>query len=200
MKSLLLTLSTLFALLFSLNTVGGSTPQALLDGQVITPNPDVQPNSMFQGKSVDAWVESYLRWLLEGSAIPNKKIDFLPIMNEEGQGSGNIFEIEVKPGTALVLPIALWVGFEGDPELGVNAFAGSVTLDGQPIAEPNEDYYVGPTYVDPPIADVILFYEGLAVVIKPLLPGDHTINLYSSVSYHGAVDEFTNTWNITVTP
>jgi len=190
-------------LLFSLNTLGGSTPQALLDGQVITPNPDVQPNSNFQGKSVDAWVESYLRWLLEGSAIPNKKLDFLPIIGENG-GSGNVFEIEVKPGTALVLPIALWAGFEGDPELGVDAFTGAVTLDGQPIAVPNEDYYVGPTYVDPPIADVVLFYEGLAVVIKPLLPGNHTIDLYSSVTYEfegsQVTDEFTNTWNITVTP
>ena len=113
--------------------------------------------------------------------------------------SVNSFSIKVKTGTAFVLPIALWLGFEGDPVLEPSDFFGAVTLDGQPIAEPNIDYLVGPTPVDPPLFGVVTFYQGLGVVIKPLTPGAHTIELFATVNTPEGLAEFTNTWNINVT-
>lgn len=205
MKKLVLTIGTLFVFLFSVHTLGGVTLGDLGPG-VTTPNPVAQPNSKAHGRSLDAWVEAYVRSLLEGAAVPKENVTFLPIFGP--LPSDNIFEVEVKPGTALVLPIALWLGFPGDPVLGVSNFSGAVTLDGLPIAVPNEDYYVGPTNLDPPIIlgeDTVAFYEGLAVVIKPLTPGEHTILLYSTITIPlpddtNFVAEFSNTWNITVFP
>lgn len=215
MKKLALALSTLFAVVFSFHTLAGGTPGALLNHLgtgAVTPNPDVQSNSKFKGKSLDSWVESYIRWLYEGAAIPGNSVEFLPIFGDAGD-TGNFFEIEVKPGTALVLPIGMWIGFPGDPVLGPDAFYGDVTLDGQPIAVPNENYYVGPTDLDPPIIldfgggtiYTLAFYEGLAVVIKPLTPGEHTIQLYSAIDspeppVGSGLLEFANTWIITITP
>ena len=203
MKKLVLTICTLFVFLFSVNTLGGVT-LGDMEPSVTTPHPVAQPNSKAHGRSLDAWVEAYVRSLFEGAAFPKKNVTFLPIFGE--LPSDNIFEVKVKPGTALVLPIALWLGFPGDPVLGVSNFSSAVTLDGLPIAVPNEDYYVGPTNLDPPITlgeDTIAFYEGLAVVIKPLTPGEHTIQLSSAITIPlgdgtNFVAEFSNTWNITV--
>jgi hypothetical protein len=203
MKKLVLTICTLFVFLFSVNTLGGVT-LGDMGPSVTNPHPVAQPNSKAHGRSLDAWVEAYVRSLFEGAAVPNKNVTFLPIFGE--YPSDNIFEVEVKPGTALVLPIALWLGFPGDPVLGVSNFSSAVTLDGLPIAVPNEDYYVGPTNLDPPITlgeDTIAFYEGLAVVIKPLTPGEHTIQLSSAITIPlgdgtNFVAEFSNTWNIMV--
>ena len=72
----------------------------------------------------------------------------------------------------------------------------------------NEDYYIGPTYLDPPITlgeDTVAFYEGLAVVINPLTPGEHMIQLYATITIPlpdgtNFVAAFSNTWNITVIP
>ena len=196
MKRLAMAMSAFFALLFSVNSMAGTTLgnlDDLLPG-VSTPNPVFEPGSRAYGRSLDAWVEAYLRTVLDGQPPPVQRVEYLPIFGESP------FEVEIEAGTALVLPIALWLGFAEDPVLGPDNFSGAVTLDGQAIAEPNGDYYVGPTYVDPPILGVVTFYEGLAVMIKPLTPGDHTIELSSSVNTPEGLFEFSNIWNISVTP
>ncbi len=190
MKKINLALIVLCTLLFSVQSQAGMTLGGM---EQSIPNPDAQPNSKAFGKSLDEWVKAHLRWLEAGQEpdVRVKNVAFLPIMGESP------FDVEMEPGTALVLPIALWLGFEGDPVLDPSDFYGEVLVDGQPVAEPNEDYYVGPTIVDPPLFDVVIFYQGLAVVIKPLTPGSHTIHLISSI---GDDDSFNNTWNIHVTP
>ena len=197
MKKFNLALIALCALLFSVQAQSGMTLGEL--GQAV-PNPDAQPNSKAFGKSLDEWIEAHLRWLEAGQDpdVRVKNVAFLPIVGD--LPSGNVFEVEVEPGTALVLPIAMWLGFEGDPVLDPSDFFGAVTLDGQPIAEPNIDFLVGPTPVDPPLFEVVTFFQGLGVVIKPLTPGTHTIELFSSIDTPDGLFEFTNTWNITVTP
>ena len=199
MKKLLLILSTLFVLMFSVNTLAGVTLGNMGDlgpGATTTnPNAVSPPNSKAFGRSLDAWVEVYLRNLFDGVPNSARNVVFLPIIGESP------FDIEVAPGKSFVLPIALWLGFPGDPELGTGNFFGDVTLDGQPIGVPNEDYYIGPTYVDPLILDLVAFYEGLAMVIKPLTPGEHTIQLYSTINVPEiGLMEFNNAWNITVLP
>ena len=193
MKKFNLALITFCALLFSVQAHSGMTLDGL--GQAV-PNPDAQPNSKAFGKSLEEWIESHLRWLEAGQDpdVRVKNVAFLPI------DGAPPFSIELEPGTALVLPIALWLGFEGDPVLDPSDFFGAVTLDGQPIAEPNIDFLVGPTPVDPPLFGVVTFFQGLGVVIKPLTPGTHTIELYSTVNSPDGFAKFNNTWNITVAP
>ncbi|WP_455208397.1 hypothetical protein [Kaarinaea lacus] len=198
MKRLALNLSVVFLVLFSMNTIAGEALRNLgnLDPGV------TQPNSNAFGKSLDAWMEVYIRWLEDG-ADPDARVKnaaFLPILGESP------FAVEVEAGTALVLPIATWLGFPGDPILpeewwgDPNHIFGDVTLDGQPIAIPNEDYYVGPTDLVPPAILFgiyeIDFYQALVVVINPLTPGDHQIVLHSEFVDLGLV--FDNTWNISV--
>ena len=194
MKKIVLAVCMLFVFMFSVQAQAALTLGELDQAR---PNPDAQSNSNAFGASLDAWIGTYLRWF-EAGLDPDtrvKNVAFLPIVGDSP------FDIEVRPGTAFVLPIALWLGFEGDPVLEPSDFFGVVTVDGQPIAEPNGDYLVGPTPVDPPIFGVVVFYQGLGVVIKPLKPGTHTIELYSSVNDPiFGLQEFTNTWNVTVAP
>ena len=192
MNKIYLTFLSLCFLLLSLPAQAGMTIAGM--GQV-TPNPDAQPGSQAFGMSLDEWIGAHLKWL-EAGQDPDTRVKnaaFLPIIGESP------FSVEVEPGTALVLPIALWLGFEGDPELAASDFVGAVTVDGQPVAEPNIDFYVDPTPIDPPLFGVVTFYQGLGVVIKPLTPGAHTINLFSSINTPDGLAEFNNTWNIIVT-
>jgi len=209
MKKLALAVCTLLVFMFPVHSMAGAV---LGDPSlsVTTPNPAAQPNSKAFGKSLEAWIEAWIRTEYENAPIPEKRVTFLPTTDEFGN-DGNVFDIEVAPGTALVLPIAGYIGFPTDEPLEPTAFFGEVTLDGQPIAEPNEDYYFGPTAFDPPIildfgggfVFTLAYFQGLGVVIKPLTPGTHTIELFSIVdatANNEGVSEFTNIWNITVLP
>ena len=158
------------------------------------------PNSMAFGKSLDDWVLVYMGWLNAGADQDAKirNVAFLPII------PGPEFEVEVKVGTALVLPIATWLGEDesdtlpdawfGDP---LHVF-GELSLNGGPIVEINEDYYVGPTPIEPPLFGAFVLYQALACVILPLPAGVHEIVLHSEFVDFGAV--FDNSWTITVKP
>lgn len=171
------------------------------------------PNSMAFGKSLDEWVEAYLRWLEDGAdpAARIRNVAFLPIICPYTPGPSEpcIFEVEVEPGTALVLPMVMWLGecYEDgtcdeplpDEWFGDPAYVfGVVSLDGEPIIEPNTDYYVGPTDLVPPLWDTYIFYQGIACVILPLPAGEHQIVLHSEFVFIPSV--FDNVWNITVVP
>lgn len=202
MKRLVLALGTIFVLLFSSHALAGQPLRTMgnLDPGV------TQPNSHAFGKSLDGWMEAYIRWLEDGAdpAARVKNVAFLPIIGVSP------YEIQVEPGTALVLPIATWIAFPGEDELPDQWWGdpehifGDVYLDGHQIAVPNAEYYVGPTDLDPhaflfgdPDFEVV-FYQALVVVILPLSEGEHEIVLHSEFVDLG--DVFDNTWNITVTP
>lgn len=188
MKKILISLGIFFLLVNSSSALAGFAVGQ--SDALVTPNPTTQPNSSAYGKSPSKWLDSYLRWLLEGAAIPGGNAAFLPIFGDSP------FDIHVKAGTSMVLPIAVYIGFEGEEPYLPEDFYGVVTLDGQSIAEPNEDYYVEEMNVEPPIIGLGVFYQGLVVIINPLTPGTHTIELYSTID--GGTYEFNNTWIITV--
>lgn len=197
MKKLALSLGALSILLFSLHAVSGEPLRTMgnLDPGV------TQPNSLAFGKSLNAWMEAYIRWLENGAdpADRVKNVGFLPILGDSP------FDVEVEPGTALVLPIVTWLGFSPDDVLPDEWWGdpghifGDVYLDGRPVAEPNTEYYVGPTTLVPPailFETEIVLYQALVVVINPLTPGEHVIELHSEfVDFDVAFD---NIWNVTV--
>lgn len=199
MKRLILAFGACCALLCSVYAVAGEPLRSVGN---LDPGA-AQPNSHAFGKTLDRWMETYIRWLEDGAdpAERVKNVAFLPILGDSP------FSVEVEPGTALVLPIATWLGFPGDPVLPDDWWGdrehifGDVYLDGQAIAVPNEDFYVGPTDLVPAASLFgfeINFYQALVVVIPPLTPGEHQINLHSEFVDFGAV--FDNTWNIKVIP
>jgi len=67
-----------------------------------------------------------------------------------------------------------------------------------------ENYYFGEVYFDPPFWDVISFVQGIGIVINPLTPGEHMIELHAffaqDACLNGMETSFDNTWTITVTP
>lgn len=203
MNKLALMLNAVFLVLFSASLMAGGALRDLENqGTGVT-----QPNSNAFGRSLDAWMEEYVRWLEDG-ADPNyrvRNVAFLPILGESP------FNVQVESGTALVLPIVTWLGFPEDEPLPDEWWGdrdhifGDVFLDGQQIAVPNSDYYVGPTDLDPSAIIVIgddvyeiVFYQALVVVISPLSVGEHEIVLHSEIVEAGQV--FDNTWNISVVP
>jgi hypothetical protein len=200
MKKLLISVAVIFLLLFSINVQAGQ-PLGLLRHWI------VPPNSVAFGDSLDGWMEAYVRWLEDGAdtAVRIGNVAFLPI------SPGPTFNVEVEVGTALVLPVATYLGFPEDDPLPDEWFGnrahifGDVTLNEGGVFEINEDYYVGPTYLDPtafityPFGTFeIAFYQALACVILPLPVGEHEIVLHSEFVDFGVV--FDNTWNIVVVP
>ena len=112
MKKYILALITVCTLAFTIQGQAGTMLRGLDQG---VPNPDAQPNSNAFGKSLDGWMETYLRWLEDG-ADPDarvKNVAFLPIIGESP------FSIEVEPGTSLVLPIETFLCVPGDVALPV---------------------------------------------------------------------------------
>ena len=198
MKKLLISVVVIFALLFSVNVQAGQPlglPRAWL----------AQPNSRAFGMSLDGWMEAWVRWL-ENGADPDARIGnvaFLPIF------PGPQFSVDIKVGTALVLPVATWLGTEPDySDMAPDDWFGdsdhifgTLQLDGGKVIEINENYYVGPTYYDPPailFETNIYFTQALACVILPLPPGVHELILHSEFVDFGIA--FDNTWTITVVP
>ena len=197
MKKLLISVVIISLLILSINVQAGQ-PIGSLRHWV------VPPHSHAFGDTLDGWMEAYLRWLEDGED-PDARIGnvaFLPI------SPGPIFDVEVEVGTALVLPVVSWLGFPEDDPFPDEWFGsrnhafGEVKLNGGLVVDINENYYVGPTYLDPPVilfgVYEIDFYQALVCVINPLPAGEHEIVLHSEFVDFGVV--FDNTWNIKVVP
>jgi hypothetical protein len=189
-KPLALVCSALFVLMFSVDALAGG-PMRNLDPSI------ARPHSMAFGKSLNEWMELHLRWVEDGQN-PDERVGnvaFLPIIGESP------FEVSVEPGTALVLPVVAWLALDESEILpdewfgDANHIFGNVLLDGVPIVEPNEAYYVGPTELDPPVFGQG-YYQAIVFVATPLPKGQHQIVLHSEFVDFGA--EFDNIWLITV--
>jgi hypothetical protein len=193
MKRLLISMVVTFVLLLSVNVQAGQplgSPRHWI----------APPNSMAFGNSLDDWMLAWVGWLDAGAdpAVRIRNVAFLPII------PGPEFEVKVKVGTALVLPVATWLGEDENDTLPDEWFGdpshvfGELSLNGGPIVEINEDYYVGPTPIEPPLFDFYVLYQALACVILPLPAGVHEVELHSEFVDFGAV--FDNSWTITVVP
>jgi hypothetical protein len=196
MKRLLISAVVIFVLLITVNVQAGqplgSTRHWL-----------ASPHSMAFGMSLDEWMEAWVRWFEEGAepASGIRNVAFLPIV------PGPNFEVYVEVGTALVLPVATWLGFDLNDTAPDDWFGdrehiwGELQLNGGPAVEINEDYYVGPTFLEPPavLFDIdVYLYQALVCLILPLPAGEHEIVLHSEFVDFGEV--FDNTWNIIVLP
>lgn len=190
-KKWVLLFCALLVLLFSIDALAGQPMRNLDPGIAV-------PHSKAFGKTLDEWMELHLRWL-ENGQDPNArvgKVAFLPIIGESP------FVVTVEPGTPLVLPVVAWLGesetdllpdeWFGDP----NHVFGEVMLDGVPVLEPNANYYVGPSDLDPPLFGLYYNYQALVFVTTPLSPGQHQITLHSEFVDFGVA--FDNIWLITV--
>jgi hypothetical protein len=202
MKRLLISVFVIFLLLFSMNVQAGQTLRA-------SPG-TAPPNSMAFGKSLDGWLEAYIIWSFwDGSGDqPADKIRNVQLLPLPVSPDTHV-DIEIKVGTALVLPVAVYLGTEGEepyPEDwfgNPNYVSGEVELDGKMIITPDENYYAE-AFFDPPIFfDLLYFAQGIVGVITPLSVGVHEIILHSELLNLPGLGEdviFDNTWTITVVP
>lgn len=201
---------TFFLVLFSASAIAGVVP-----GTTGTPSsPVAQPNSNAFGNSLGEWMGIYWRQFLagnlaNGNTVSVKNVVLLP---QSCDAPPCTFDIKVKPGTALVLPLVAWLGFGPDDVLpdewwgDRNKIFADATLDGLPIAQPNAAFYTGVVGFDPTVpfelddgtVVQVAVHQSIGVVIRPLPPGTHKLVLHSEIVEAGAV--FDNTWNITVLP
>jgi hypothetical protein len=176
-------------------------------------NPVAPPNSRAFGKSLNDWMGTYLdQFVSPTGAVGEKNVKFLPIVCDSPPCT---FDMSIRPGTALALPLATWIGCLGvDPVLPVewwgdpNHIFTATTLDGTPIAQPNAAYLVGPSLLSVPVGfagcqapaegEYNAFYQVIGVVIKPLPPGEHNMDLRTDFVDFGVT--FYNAWNIRVVP
>jgi hypothetical protein len=211
MKRLGLLFSTIIVVLFSASAVAGVIP-----GSKGAPtNPVAQPDSRAFGKSLGEWMGIYWRQFLAGNLANGNTLDVkknVALLPTSCALSACIFNVQVRPGTALVLPLAGYLGFTEDDVLpdewwgDRNHIFTETTLDGLPLAEPNAAYYTGPIKFDPPISFTlddgsvvqVVLHQSIGVVIKPLTPGVHTLLLHAEFVDFGIA--YDNTWHITVLP
>ncbi|MDM8006900.1 MAG: hypothetical protein QUV05_12240 [Phycisphaerae bacterium] len=219
---------TSVAMLIMAAALLAGAPAASGHGGVILP-----ANAKVHGKSLAQWLEGYWRWYYTGGAaetVPEQPgaapIAYMPLPAGEQTGGSwtpddpavlvGSLEVNLKPGTAFVLPCFAWISERYDPDLSNNqpddpplsndriqsTVTGvdgtglpALTLDGQPILQNFWDYYVGPLPFDPVAAYpepsgygsvAAIAFQGVGFVMAPLKPGTYTLHLLERMTITNA--------------
>ncbi len=137
-------------------------------------------------------------------------------------------DLTVQPGSKLVLGILGWIGETYDPAYNIrddqpwpiSSFLppegeAVITLDGVELinAANLKDFYCGPVCFKEPImypepssyhSIGAIWAQGIGIVLQPMTPGTHTLNLYSWDRWQGMYGDvgqgWFNTWHIAVAP
>jgi hypothetical protein len=192
-------------------------------------NKPVPGNSNAFGQILGGWLETYWRWVWEGTPLPTDshgntvdgKVVLLDIPDTPGDGTPGVLDLTLSSGEAFVLPFFGEIGFQYyedgsfDPPEDINLYRTldiTVKVDGVVVVSGRNvmDYYAQ-TDFDPPIpfpeyGFAFAFLQGVGMVHQPLSVGNHVVTLdvkntqEMSPAYGGGFLEYHNTWNITVKP
>jgi len=178
------------------------------------------------GQSLGQWLETYWRWVYEGTPLPNDahgntvvgKVVLLDIPQTPGDGTPGSLDLTLSSGEAFALPFFGVIGFEYsdgtfDPPEDVNLFKRlkiTVKVDGVVVIDHTNvmDYYAAidfdPQISFPEYGFSFAFLQGVGMVHQPLKVGKHVVTLdvvntqAMSPAYGGGFAEYHNTWNLTV--
>lgn len=197
------------------------------------------PDSMAHGRSLAGWLREWFRADLDTGAEGDGSVLFMPIPDFAPTGEGDFTpdspgvlagtaDVTIAPGTSFVLPLQIWLGESTDPSgecdpafddpslpddlFGTDDINAVVTLDGVPILEDNQAFYVPRTdlgcltngYPRDGFTAAV-FIQGIGFLANPLPKGEHILTLDGDfivrdealgVGTFGVT--FNNTWNITV--
>jgi hypothetical protein len=195
------------------------------------------PKAQLYGHSLGEWLKFYWTWYFTG--VPEsgelRGALFLPLPAGTPDGGAGTYEnpitytghldIEIKAGTPFVLPIIAWLGeiyLDGHvdapyPDEWFGTYiSGPVTLDGQPIVQNFQAYYVRPTnfdeiisYPEPtPYGSIgLVYFQGVGFVSAPLSVGVHELTNNAGFMippgeqpYENLGLIYNNSWTITVVP
>jgi hypothetical protein len=183
------------------------------------------PDANFRGKSFTEWntlaMECEIATGLGGQDLPDSvhNVRFLP-----GNFAGDEFDIRLKPGTAIALPV--WPvygelyddGTQDDPDADYSYLYEATTIDArldgqvvfQGLVSDYEPYSFGPVVLDEPIpyaepqprgpglnAIAATFVFGTGAVFHPLPVGEHTLVIDVQNPFLG---DYHTTYHITVSP
>jgi hypothetical protein len=197
------------------------------------------PKAQFYGHSLAEWLKFYWAWYFTGvpesGEVNGALLLPLPAGTPDDPNAAGTYndpvtycghlDIEVKAGTPFVLPIIAWLGeiYEnGDidtpyPDEWFGTYvSGPVTLDGQPIVQDFQAYYVPPTNFDEIIyypeptsygSIGLAYFQGVGFVCAPLSVGVHELANNAGFMippgeqpYENLGLIYNNSWTITVVP
>ena len=170
--------------------------------------------------------DTYWRWFYGNTTLPTDEnghavlsgIALMPLPNAPGDGTPGSIDITLRGGQSFFLPLfgelgtSYTDGTPPDPFLDLNIFrtlAIKFTIDGKTIVDSKNvmDYFAQGDLVPPmPInsggIDSLIWFQSVGVLRGPLSPGKHVLKLdvKNTIPAFGAIGEFHNTFNITVSP
>jgi hypothetical protein len=173
------------------------------------------PNSTAGGHSLQEWFMQYLDHLFTGEPASGMVGEVLLLPAPATWGGKGHLDITVKSGTMIFyVPEAQigclwWNGAVSDPALMAGwhkSLTTEHTLDGIPILQDLQRYYIPPTWFEAPhyfppskshkAPVAALWAEGFGFLIAPLPVGVHTLTSYVQDSWSGGV--WDQSWTITV--
>ncbi len=197
----------------------------------------VPSSAWFHGHPLGEWLKFYWNWYYTG--VPQSGVQagvlFLPLppgTPDDGSWTyadpvtitGHL-DITIKAGTPFVLPIIAWLGEvyeDGHIDLPYpddwfgTYVSGPVTLDGRPIVQNFQNYYVPPTnfdqiiYYDEPTdygSIGLVYFQGVGFACTPLSVGVHQLSNHAGFMIPPGEEPYAdlgliydNTWTITVVP
>jgi hypothetical protein len=214
-----------------------SSPAKAKDDQKVA-----NPHSISHGRSLAGWLREYWIADIDTGAEGDGNVLFMPIPEGVYMGEGDFTpdnpgvlegtaDVTIGSGTPFVLPLNAWVGESTDPTgqcdpvfddpslpdelFGSDDINAVVTLDGLPIVEDNQAFYVPRTdlgcittgYPNGDGFTAAVFFQAIGFLANPLPPGQHTLTLDGNFIIRDPMIgvgtfglKFFNTWNITVEP
>lgn len=177
--------------------------------QTMAGNAPVPGHSNAFGQSLADWLETYWRWVYEGTPLPTdrygntvvRRVVLLAIPPTDGQGEPGFQDVTPSSGEAFVLPFFGGIGWQYpdgsfDPPIDITLFETldiTVKVDGVVVINHKNvmDYYAEDEF-DPPIPYIpypddfpdfevnLAFFQAVGMVHQPLSVGKHKVTLDAS--------------------
>jgi hypothetical protein len=194
------------------------------------PNEEDVANSQAELKRPDPrlapYQETYFRWLFGDKALPTdsfgnaveKNIVMMPTPQAPGDGTPGSVDVTLGAGEGFTLPFFVELGTSyrngnpPDPFEALSLFTTldiKFTIDGKTLITKDNvlQYFSQFTFspaipFDDTVVQAVIWYQGVALLMNPLPPGEHVLTLdeKNAEPGFGGILEYHNTWNVTVKP
>lgn len=173
-----------------------------------------------------SYQETYFRWLFGDKALSTdsfgnaveKNIVMMPTPQTPGDGTPGSIDVTLGAGEGFTIPFFVELGTSyrngnpPDPFEALSLFTTldiKFTIDGKTLITKDNvlEYFSQFTFspaipYDDAVVQAVIWYQGVALLMNPLPPGEHVLTLDEKNAEPGfaGILEYHNTWNVTVEP